>query len=357
MPRKIYIVDLTEEERTSLLALIKSGEHSARKLNRGRILLLADDVGWIDLSGGQTSMGNGSTYHQTPNLDRLAAEGMAFTSAYAMQNCAPSRASLLTGQYETRTGVHNAGPLDRVSRDTPLVVPPDADFIDPAAVTLAENLRRAGYVTAHFGKFDVTAGRADIVNHHGFDYNFGGSNTGVPGSYFASLESKVWRFPPQIGPEFDAFAAPYNQSYVNRYLAPFTNGNDPSSLVGSPKHLNDAMADAAVHFMQEHLRAGRPFFMHVAFHAVHTPIEPRADLRRKYMSVSSTDRRHRRPEYAALVKGMDQAMGRIIEFVDGPDGDGGNTSVPTALKMTITPEPATLALLGLGMLSLIRRRK
>ena len=101
------------------------------------------------------------------------------------------RASLLTGQYETRTGVHNAGPLDRVSRETPLVVPQDADVIDPAAVTLAENLRRAGYVTAHFGKFDVTARHADILNHHGFDYNFGGSNTGVPGSYFADYQSAI----------------------------------------------------------------------------------------------------------------------------------------------------------------------
>lgn len=286
------------------------------------ILLLADDVAWVDLSGGQTNMGHGSGYHQTPNLDRLALEGLAFNSAYASQNCSPARAALLTGQYETRNRVYSVGSLNHPQGDSLLVGPRNADGIDPAAVTLAETLQGAGYVTAHFGKFHATMFVADILNDHGFDYNYGGRRQGSPGSYFAVRNSDGWEFSSQIGPGLDPFAGPYTSSYVDRYLVPFANQNDPSSLVGTPKHLNDGMADAAVDFMRRHLGSGRPFFMHVAFHAIHAPIDPRPDLMAKYEGFSSTDFRHRNAPYAALLEGMDQAIGRIIEFVDDPNGDG-----------------------------------
>ena len=73
------------------------------------IHIIADDFGWVDLSADSTNYGNGSNYYQTPNLEALASRGMSFTSAYTCQNCVPTRAALLTGQYAPRTGIHNVG--------------------------------------------------------------------------------------------------------------------------------------------------------------------------------------------------------------------------------------------------------
>ena len=70
------------------------------------IQVVADDLGWTDLSTGLTNLGNGSPYYQTPNIDSLAANGMSFTSFYAQPSCAPTRAALLTGQYAPRNGLH-----------------------------------------------------------------------------------------------------------------------------------------------------------------------------------------------------------------------------------------------------------
>lgn len=135
------------------------------------IHLIADDLGWADLSGGSTNYGNGSGYYQTPNIDALAGMGMSFTSAYTQQNCQPTRAGILTGQYAPRNGVHNVGTLNRAGNDTLLVGPADGDFVKSSATTLAETLRSAGYATAHFGKFHVAATRSDIATQHGFDLN------------------------------------------------------------------------------------------------------------------------------------------------------------------------------------------
>ncbi|MBT8485889.1 MAG: sulfatase-like hydrolase/transferase, partial [Phycisphaerae bacterium] len=81
------------------------------------ILILADDLGWTDVSGGRMNLGHGSDFYETPHLDRLAAEGMAFPHAYAAgANCSPTRAALMSGQYAPRTGVYTVGSLDRTGR-------------------------------------------------------------------------------------------------------------------------------------------------------------------------------------------------------------------------------------------------
>ncbi|MDC0936948.1 sulfatase-like hydrolase/transferase [Pirellulales bacterium] len=76
------------------------------------IHIVADDLGWNDLSSGLTNFGNGSAFYETPNVDALAARGMSFTSAYAAQTCVPTRVAMLTGQYATRTGVYNVEAID-----------------------------------------------------------------------------------------------------------------------------------------------------------------------------------------------------------------------------------------------------
>ena len=141
------------------------------------IQIIADDLGWADLSNGLTNLGNGSPYYQTPRIDSLAAGGMSFTSFYAQPSCAPTRAALFTGQYAPRNGLHTVGQLNDGGDATLLIGPTDGTSIRTEAVTISETLQSAGYVTAHVGKFHSTATANDIVTQHGFDFNVGGTNS------------------------------------------------------------------------------------------------------------------------------------------------------------------------------------
>ena len=107
------------------------------------VLIYVDDLGWRDLGV------QGSTYYETPNIDRLAAEGMRFTNAYAnAPNCAPSRAALMSGQYAPRTGVYTVGSAARGrAPDRKLVPVENQTELDLGVVTIAEALSDAGYVT------------------------------------------------------------------------------------------------------------------------------------------------------------------------------------------------------------------
>lgn len=311
----------------ALILTILVGETAANYLQAqpNIIHVIADDLGWTDLGTGLTNFGNGSTFYQTPHIDSLASQGMSFTSAYAAQTCSPTRVALMTGQYATRTGVYNVEAIDG-SANNLLVGAPNNNRIDTSSTTIGETLQNTGYTTAHFGKFHVAANEADITNEHGFDFNYGGSTTGGPGTYFATTAG---RFGGNVSSELDAYAAPYTQSYIDDYLKPYANGADVDSLVGTNKHLTDAVADAAIDFMEDQLTSSSdPFYMNVAFNAVHTPIESRSDLEAKYNNVLtanggvSPDSRHDDAAYAGLLEGMDQALGRIIDFIDDPNGDG-----------------------------------
>ena len=290
------------------------------------VLFIADDLGWTDLSTGRTSLGNGSRYHRTPNIDKLAAAGMAFTSAYANQNCQPSRAALMTGQYAPHNGVYNVASLDRGVKGRPLALTPPAQRIRirPEAVTVAETLKAAGYQTAHVGKFHVSATPEAIKTQHGFDFNYGGGvpGDGGPAGYFAlNGPKRGWHFR-NMGVEMDAFASPYTADYIAKNVAPYASDADTKVLTGTPKHLTDADADAAIDFLQNHRSADKPFFLNVAFNAVHVAVRPRPDLAAEYDRIKSTDPRQKNAAYAALTAGMDQAVGRVLALLDDPNGDG-----------------------------------
>ena len=295
------------------------------------IQIVADDLGWVDLSTGATNLNNGSPYYQTANIDALASSGMSFSSAYVQQVCAPTRAALLTGQYSPRNGLHTVGSLNSIGDSTLLVVPQDGSFIKPEAITIAELLKSAGYVTAHFGKFHCTDESDDIVDEHGFDFNIGGTNSGGPTGtvpYFADeVQPGVWRFGNSHGPELDPFAAPYTSQYIVDHLLPFANSNDPLGLDGTPKHLNDSMADAAIEFLGQRVEDRLPFFMNVAFNAVHGEVHSRTDLEAKYAGLpTSTNPDHDSAEYAGLLEGMDQAIGSVVDFVQS-NGLSRNTMI------------------------------
>lgn len=295
------------------------------------ILLFADDLGWNDISSPISTLGNGSKNHQTPNIDKLATQGMAFTNAYTQQNSAPTRAALLTGQYANRTHVYNVFGLDRyatnnkegITKEEARIVPAsqEKESIKPGTLTYARLLRDAGYRTYIFGK--VHGFRLTDEDDCGFTYNFE-CNKKVKGdnkdnsNYFAFRTSKGnWIFD---NPLYNNFAQPYTEEYIRRNLLPFANGNNPMMLVGTKKHFTDAIGDVVIDQIGKADKE-KPFMMWVAFHAIHSTIVGRADLNEKYRNRTEMDERHENFKYAALTEQLDQTVGRILAALDDPNGD------------------------------------
>jgi len=143
------------------------------KATRPNILLIfLDDFGWKDASY------MGSDFYETPNIDALASQGMVFTNAYSCSaNCAPARASLLSGQYTPRHQVYNVGTKPRgESAHRRLEHIPGVATLDPKIKTWAQQLQSAGYRTATMGKWHLSK---DPVPY-GFNVNIGGSHSGGP---------------------------------------------------------------------------------------------------------------------------------------------------------------------------------
>jgi len=305
------------------------------------IMVLADDLGWTDISAGGPNMGNQSGYYETPNIERLAREGMSFTSCYVQPNCSPSRAALLSGQYAPRTGngVYVVSSLNRGNETPDLKGPSQNEDVPGAAINVAESLQAAGYVTAHFGKYHVgghEGGTTTLPLNQGFDYNYGGGSAGSPGDYRPSDSSGSWKYGSKVGPELDAYAAPYTQQYVDDVLKPYDHGSNVDSIVGEKKFLTDAMGDAIVDFMDRH-RGGSmsnyPFYVQFHTYAVHTPTQSRPDLKTYYQGRPAAGG-HDNATYAGLVEGMDQAVGRILDYLSDPNGDG-NGSDSTATNTLV----------------------
>jgi len=286
------------------------------------VVILADDLGWGDLSTGRTNRGHPDALNRTPAIDALAQDGVVFDNAYAALTCAPSRAALLTGMSAPRRDnrIFAVTDLDRVGGDPPLLEGaaqgrPDGSTVIPrGATTVAEALQGVGYATAFAGKFQITRGASNIVDDHGFDENFGGGNTGAADSYLAEdgeFDSKVW-------PTLDEFAGDYTADDVATQVAPYSTGVPErrlDALVGTDKHITDAITDSALDFMDRH--ADQPFLFWMAHVAVHDPIsgqQARPDLRKKYRELGGEDGQDE--AYGALVEGLDQSVARTVDYLE-----------------------------------------
>lgn len=288
---------------------------------------MADDLGWSDVSTPLTNEGHPSDFFETPYLERLAKEGMAFSNAYTSgTNCAPTRTALLTGQYAQRptNNVYQVGNLNRGGRDRMLLCPKQGladgdDAIPASAFTYAEHLQQSGdYATAHVGKFHVTkngkTASVAIRTEHGFMENYGGNFYGHPKHYHAIKQE----FQRNIGPELDKYAGDYTQAYVEKNLKPHSVGVSDSALeqlVGTPKHASDALADAVIDFMDR--KKGGPFMVQFHPFAVHTPIEAehaRKDLLAKYQQ-KPKGKEDSHASFAALTEGLDQSVARVVEYL------------------------------------------
>ncbi len=230
------------------------------------VFILADDLGWTDLAC------QGSTYYETPNIDRLARGGMRFTSAYSCgPNCQPTRAALMSGQYGPRTGVYTVGSIRRFDTSRrPLVPVPNVQELNPDKVTVAEALKMGGYATGMFGKWHLGSGR-HTPDRQGFD---------------EALVSN--------GRHFDFDTKPPVELPSGMYLA-------------------DYLTDRAVGFIEAN--KDRPFFLYLPHFAVHAPHQAKAEFIAKFKGKPPAGG-HKNPTYAAMIASVDESVGRIVRKLD-----------------------------------------
>jgi arylsulfatase A len=261
------------------------------------VIVFVDDLGWTDLSC------YGSTFHETPNIDRLAGQGVVFNSAYASCSvCSPTRASLLTGKYPQRVGFTDfLNPGRRTG-------PNSAETHIPLGeITIGEAFQEAGYRTGYIGKWHVGSEKIGMPKQHGFDWQMATAKHGLPASYFFPFKRK----------------------------RPST-ADVPGLEDGKPgDYLTDVLTDKGIGFITETLKEGKkPFFLILGHYAVHTPMQAPKKLVAKYaakkkrmygttplkMRPERLDQhvpiRQQNPTYAAMLESVDTNVGKLIDALD-----------------------------------------
>ncbi|MCL3782448.1 sulfatase [Prolixibacteraceae bacterium JC049] len=242
-----------------LCMLTLSASASSKKSKPNIIVLLADDLGYNDLScyGG---------IPQTPHLDQLASNGIKFTNFYAAApNCSPSRAGLLTGRSPFRAGIYSYRPVNHPMH------------LRNQEITIAEELKQAGYQTVHLGKWHLGALPASKDFPHpqptdqGFDYSYGTENG----------------------------ARPSHHNPVN-----FVRNGQP--LPKQDGYSCQLLANEAISWWKNNYQKEHPFFMYVAFHEPHSKVAAPQNLVNNYSEHKNA------ATYLACIQNMDLAIGRII---------------------------------------------
>jgi len=230
------------------------------------VFILADDLGWTDTAV------YGSRYYETPNIDRLAAQGMRFTNYHNCQNCAPTRAALMSGQYAARTGIYTVGGIDRFDwRSRPLKPVDNVTELPLDKFTVARALQNAGYATGMFGKWHLGEDGEHHPGKRGFDEAI-------------TSEGKHFRFetnPPVDHPE-------------DSYLA-------------------DWLTDRATDFIRRHKDG--PFFLYLPHFGVHAPWQAKPDWIGHFKPKPGAGG-HKDSTYAAMIASVDESVGRVMELLD-----------------------------------------
>ncbi|WP_207534126.1 sulfatase [Desertivirga arenae] len=240
------------------------------------VFIYMDDLGWTDVA-------SGSKYYETPQIDALAKQSLVFTQAYSVgPNCAPSRASLMTGKYTPRHGVFTVGTSERGDSTKRKLIPVKSNpVLNPAFTTIAEELKNAGYQTSLIGKWQLGGKKQGADAHaQGFDHVIAGS-PGTP-SYFYPYTGKG-----------------------NKEKAPhegITEGKEG-------EYLTDRLTDEALKFITENKE--KPFFLYLSYFAVHTPIQGKPEKVSKFKAKKG-DEYHNNPTYAAMLESADEGVGRVL---------------------------------------------
>lgn len=275
VPRRDFLRTLAAGSLATILprTLTALGEAGARP-KPNIVYINVDDLGWTDVGY------MGSDFYRTPNIDKLARQGVVFTDAYApAANCAPSRACCLTGQYTPRHGVYTVWKSDRgKSADRKLVPTENTDYIEPDNTTIAAVLKQAGYATCTVGKWHI--GKDPTKN--GFDVNIAGGGWGNP----------------------------RKGGYHSPYRYPNCRQDEPG------EYLTDRLGAESVRFIEEN--RDRPFFLLLSTYTVHAPLRAKEELKKKYKR-RGPDKAHRGPIYASMIESLDQNVGKVLDTLDRLD--------------------------------------
>ena len=251
------------------------------------IFFLVDDLGWSDVGC------FGSDYYETPNIDRLAEQGMLFTDAYATCCvCSPTRASIMTGKYPGRLHITTAIPIEGWKRLGGKTFFKGADYVKNLPLeetTIAEALKEAGYATASMGKWHVAWEEEYGPEYQGFDINIGGDGHGATSNYFY----------------------PYNNRWRMTKGYPWLEWNTlPDGEPG--EYLTDRLTSEAIQFIEENQE--QPFFLYLSHYAVHTPIQAKEDIIKKYEEKPVDSLKgHTNAAYAAMIESVDQSLGNLTD--------------------------------------------
>jgi arylsulfatase A-like enzyme len=290
MDRRRFLKNLGLGAAASMMPLAGLGAY--RRKGPNFLFILVDDLGWKDLGC------TGSTFYETPHLDRFAASSMQFTNGYAScPVCSPTRASIMTGKYPARLGITDWIPGRRPNKRK-LLGPPIHNQLPLNEVTIAERLGAAGYKTFFAGKWHL-GGEGYFPEDQGFDINKGGHHKGSPpGGYYSP--------------------------YKNPKLS-----NGPEG-----EYLTDRLTDESIRFLEENRR--NPFLLFLSFYTVHTPIQAckrHVDRFKKKANAlpgiegpaqtaegeGFTKMRQDNPAYASMVHAMDENVGRLLGKLEEPE--------------------------------------
>jgi len=242
----------------------KAGKNTKPKPNF--LFILADDLGWSQLGC------YGSGFYETPNIDRLATEGMKFTDAYAAcPVCSPTRASIMTGKYPARLHLTDfiAGgnyPYEKLKQ------PEWQKYLPLEEITIAEVLRTAGYATASFGKWHLS----------------------------------IAKKPPESLP-YNPDKQGFDESIVT--YKPASN-RDPES----DAHNVEIITEKSLGFMEKN--KDRPFFLYVTHNTIHGPILGKKKLVEKYRNKPGSELSQNNPVIGAMIEELDNSVGELLKRLD-----------------------------------------
>jgi arylsulfatase A-like enzyme len=285
------------------------------------IVILADDLGWADLSC------YGSTFHESPNLDKLATQGMRFTQGYSSSPyCSPSRAAIMTGRHPARLKITDYIPSNT---KTGKFLPAEMKMELPLEeVTIAEVLRDAGYATWHVGKWHL-GDLGFYPEDQGFQVNIAGNHNGAPTSFF-------WPYGDKEGA---SVVRPRTRDQMKGYHMTPMPGLRSGGKEG--EHLCDRLTSEAIKLIEQR-KPEQPFFLYLPFYDPHTPIMAKPELIEKYTAKAAKlglpaveavptyiegNRVHGtspkklpeqqvNPTYAAMIETMDTNVGRLMARLD-----------------------------------------